>query len=48
MRRLRGRLDSGLTKPIFARADFCAETEHQEMDKQIGLYTFGNRTLGRR
>jgi hypothetical protein len=29
MRRFRGRLDSGLTKPIFARADLVAETEHR-------------------
>ena len=34
MRRFRGRLDSGLTKPIFARADLCAETEQQKWMKK--------------
>src|ERR1700732_4470242 len=46
MRRFRGRLDSGLTKPIFARARSLRRNGTPEMDKRIGLYAFGDQALG--
>src|SRR5260370_40575366 len=48
MGRFRGGLDSGGTKPIFARADLLRRNGTTEMDKKLGLCAFGNRALGRR